>query len=171
MYNFLKKGKEKKKTNKPYKKIVVDINFPKHEDYLGKAADAKINALQSVKEGKYDKAWGLFQNQKKYYIQHALECKFTEHQMLALEVSVDEHLANILRLEGNHGGAFLSIMRWVVFSGKTTKAQEKKLSAYFNRVKLKNTTIEEVRKFIDSVQGKCEYKDIEDQVQKWLSMG
>ncbi|MGJ4728620.1 hypothetical protein [Luteimonas sp. SDU101] len=71
------------------------------EDYLGKAAEAGHNAKAAVKEHRFDDAWRFYAEQKSFYMQHAKAYEFTAARTLALDASVSEHLANILRMERN----------------------------------------------------------------------
>jgi hypothetical protein len=133
-------------------------------DYLGQAAMLKQEAKSAIKEKEYDRAWKLFHEQKQQYLKHASRSEFTPSQTLALDASVSEDLANILRLEGKHNDAFVHILYWIKTSSHKTKSQEKKLVAYFNRAKIPALDLDEVNEFV-STANSTDYRSI----QAWLS--
>lgn len=140
-------------------------------DYLGKAADAKSEAKQAVKERDFDKAWGLFHEQKEYYVKHANRIGFIARDALSLDSTVHEDLANILRVGGKHHDAFFNILYWVIASRhRPIKRHEQKLKAYFNRCKFKNTTIEDVCDYIAGCGNTIVNPiKIREQVERWRS--
>jgi hypothetical protein len=123
-------------------------------DHLGKAAEAGRKAKGAIKNKKYDEAWGLLHEQKFQYMEHANLNGFNMEQTLALDADVHEHLANILRLENKHKDALTHILYWVAAQNhRPKKSHEKKLASYFNRCKLKNTTLEDAFAFSSNVKG------------------
>ena len=107
------------------------------EDYLGKAAYEKQSAKIAIKEKRFDDAWRHLSNQKDYYLRHASRMKFSEIQILVIDSSPHEDMANILRLEGKHKNA-LSNISYTYKAGYSANRPiitlEKKLEAYYNRV-------------------------------------
>ncbi|GMU46360.1 MAG: hypothetical protein AMXMBFR26_11420 [Porticoccaceae bacterium] len=135
-------------------------------DYLGQAAEAGSKAGAAVKSGKFDEAWELYHKQKELYMKHAVRSEFTPAQVLALDGSVHEDLANILRLENKHGDALCHFIYSLVTSPKITKSQEKKLPAYVNRAKLKNGTLADVEAFIRDKRS-CDFRSVQLRVAAW----
>ena len=121
MYRDSQKEKGKKWLETP---LYSDNNF------LGDAAEFKQQGVLSVKNKEYSKAWEAFHKQKHCFMKHADEHNFTAQQTLALDASVGENLANILRLEGKHVDALVHIIYWVSTSSRITKVQEKTNSLF-----------------------------------------
>lgn len=141
-------------------------------DFLGKAAEAGQKARAALKEGKYDEAWAFYHEQKSLYMQHANRCGFTARQVLALDSSVHERLANILRLEGKHQDALVHIVYWVLGGAeRPVKAHQQKLQSYFNRCKFKNISLTEARKVISSQQALPEFTLAKSIVTEWINRG
>ena len=144
------------------------LETPLHSDndFLGDSDKFKQQGVLAVKNKEYSKAWEVFHKQKHCLMKHADEYNFTTQQTSALDASVSENLANILRLEGRHVDALAHIIYWVSTSSKITKAQEKKLTSYFNRSKLNDVDISQVEKFIES---QPKFAQIKQQVSEWNS--
>jgi hypothetical protein len=139
-----------------------------HEnDFLEKAADAKQDAHAAVEARRYDEAWRLFHEQKLNYMKHASKSGFTHSQTLALDVSVSEHLANVLRLEGKHADALAHIIYWIASSTRTTETQKTKLMAYFNRARLKRITVLDIEHFVEHIKHTPDFPLIQKQVKAW----
>lgn len=138
-------------------------------DFLGKGADAGQRARAAVAAGQYDVAWRLYHEMKEHYLRHAARFKFTRAQTLALESRVSLPMANILRLEGKHHDALVHILYWVAADSTTSKAHVQKLSAYLNRCKLNDVTLEVVQRFIESVRPLPNFVQIRDAVAAWKS--
>lgn len=77
---------------------------------MGKAAEAGQKAKDAKRTKEYDKAWGLYHEQKMLYMQHANRSDFTNRQVLALDSQVHEDLANILRVEKKNDNALTHIL-------------------------------------------------------------
>ena len=145
---------------------------PLREDYLARAAQAGHEAKAAVKAKEFDKAWGLYHEQKSLYLRHAQRCNFTKHQILALDSEVHENLANILRLEGKHEDAFIHILYWVIAQAqRPIKRHEQKLAAYFKRCKYENTDMEEVLRFTRSDIATPDYLAARSKVAEWSARG
>jgi len=144
------------------------LNKPRYtfNDNLGDAAKFKHKGLLAIKNKEFNKAWECFHEQKLSYMNHASQHKFNAQETLALDGSVSENLANILRLEKKHKDALIHIIYWVSTSPSTTKSQEKKLISYFNRAKLKAVNISQVNAFITI---KPEFREINNQISEWSS--
>ncbi|WP_191593932.1 hypothetical protein [Marinomonas colpomeniae] len=141
-------------------------------DFLGKAAEAGHKAKAAVKNKEYDKAWGHYQEQKSFYMQHANRSGFTANQALALDASVHEDMANILRLEDKHEDAFVSIVYWILAGAdRPIKRHQQKLKSYFNRCKLKNTELSEAERIIASNTKLPEFTLARSIVSEWVSRG
>jgi hypothetical protein len=151
-----------------YLQEMID-DFSRH-DYLGKAAEAGHKAQAAVKAKEFDKAWGLFHEQKSFYMQHANRSGFTKGQVLALDSQVHEDLANILRIENKNDDALVHILYWVIANNdKPIKRHQQKLSAYFNRCKFGNTSIEEAINFSASNIANPDYVTAQSKVAEWRS--
>lgn len=144
-----------------------DLKSFEKNDFLGKAADAKHDALTAVKAKQYAKAWRLFHEQKLNYMKHASRCNFTHLQTLALDGSVSEHLADVLRLEGKHTAALAHIVYWVASSSRKTKRQEQKLRAYFRRANLKNVEFQDLGQFMEGITENPDFRLVQDQMRRW----
>jgi hypothetical protein len=136
-------------------------------DFLGKAAVAGHNAKQAVGENRHDEAWRLYHEQKTYYLQHANRCGFTARQTLALDGSVSEDLANILRLEQKHDAALTHMLYCLMSSNSPTKSQQTKIVAYFNRCKFIGIGLEELNGFINSTADLPDLRAIQSKVKEW----
>jgi len=97
-------------------------------------------------------------------MRHANEQRFNAQETSALDASVSENLANILRIEKKHTDALIHIIYWISTSSRRTKAQDKKLDAYFNRAKLEKLKLSQLEDFIAKNSG---FRNIRNQVQEW----
>lgn len=141
-------------------------------DYLGKAAETGRKAKLAVKAERYDEAWGLYHEQKSLYMQHADRSGFTVLQALALDASVHEDLANILRCEGKHQDALIHIVYWVIAgSHRRIKRHQQKLQSYFNRCKFKNTSLADAQKVIDADSELPVFTLARSIVSEWIRRG
>lgn len=141
-------------------------------DYLGKAAIAGHEAKAAVNAKEYDKAWGLYHQQKELYMQHANRSGFTKRQVLALDSQVHENLANILRIEKKNEDALAHILYWVIANNdRPIKRHQQKLAAYFNRCKFENTSIDEAIRFSVSNLKSTDYLTAQSEVAKWRARG
>lgn len=119
-------------------------SLPKLHNHLGKAAVARGEALQAIREGEHDKAWGLLHEVKSHYLDQARFYGMTARQALALDASVHKHLANILRKEGKHEQAFIHVLYcYGATGGGLNKSEAGKFRAYFNRCKIAPVTLEQ----------------------------
>ena len=143
------------------------ISFEIGEDYLGKAAKAGHAAKAAIRVGQYDAAWGLLHEQKTLYAQHANKGRWNARDVLALDGSVSEQLANILRLEAKHEQALVHILYWIITSQKPIKRHEQKLRTYFGRCKFQITTLEEVQRFIGNNKKKPDFVTIQSKINEW----
>ena len=151
------------------KRIIADFAA---NDFLGKAAQAGHAAKDAVKAKEFDKAWGLFHEQKSFYGQHANRCGFTARQLLALDSSVHEEIANILRIERKHHDAMTNIVYWVLAGAeRPIKRHEQKFKAYFYRCKFENTTLEQATKQISEQKNLPEYTLAQSIVSSWIAGG
>jgi len=135
------------------------------EDYLGKAAEAGHNAKAAVRERRFDDAWRLYAEQKSFYMQHAKAYEFTAAQALALDASVSEHLANILRMEKKHHDALVHIL-YCALASRPTKALQTKLPVYFKRCHFHGVQFDAVEAMMQS-QTRWTFDKIKDQVRQW----
>lgn len=142
------------------------------KNFLGKAAEAGQKAKAAVKSKKYDEAWSLYHEQKSFYMQHANQSGFTAKQALALDASVHEEMANILRLENKHKDALVDIVYWVMAGAEQPiKRHQQKLQSYFNRCKFKNTTLSEAFRTIDAQTKLPEFTLAKSLVYEWVARG
>ena len=134
---------------------------------MGKAAGAKRKSLAAVKAKEFDKAWKLFHQQKEFYLKHANKMGFSVAQTLALEGTVHEQMANMLRLEEKHKDALIHIIYWIASDTKKIKRHDQKLSAYFKRAKFENIDVSEAYRFIEEGNGHIDIRVIQGKVQEW----
>lgn len=171
LFSIFKKKKPKSDSEfKDYaQKVMADFQ---ENDFLGKAAEAGHQAKAAVKDKQYDKAWGLYHEQKSFYMQHANRSGFTANQVLAFDASVHENMANILRLEKKHEDALVNIVYWVLAGvDRPIKRHQQKLKSYFNRCKFKNTELTEAERIIASNTKLPEFTLAKSIVSEWLSRG
>jgi len=141
-------------------------------DFLGKAAEAGHKAKAAVEAKQYDDAWRFYHEQKSFYMRHANRSGFTARQTLALDSSVHEEMANILRIEGKHPDALVHIVYWVLAGAdRPIKRHHKKFQSYFNRCRFEKTTASDA---IDVVQAQTkmpEFHLARKLVSEWISRG
>ena len=135
-------------------------------DYLGQAATAGRKASSAVEKGKYDEAWEHYHKQKQLYVKHGIRSDFTQTQIVALDGSVNEDLANIRRLEKKHDDALVHLIYSLVTSTRITKSQEKKLPAYVNRAKLYEATLADVDDFMSEATAQ-DFRAVQLKVAAW----
>ncbi|WKN20802.1 hypothetical protein [Azotobacter vinelandii] len=141
-------------------------------DYLGKAAIAGHESIAAVRAGDLDKAWDLYLDQKSLYLQHANQWEWNAQDTIALTASLDKNLANILRLKGRHHDALPHVLYWAAAQAhRPSKHHGQKIRAYFNRCKLKNTTLDEVTAFVALSAEHPDLRAIQDKVQEWIARG
>ena len=135
------------------------------EDYLGKAAEAGHAAKAAVKDRRFDEAWRLYATQKQRYMQHAKYYGFTGQQILALDASVSEHLANILRLEKKNDDALVHIL-YCAFNSRPTKSIQSKLPAYFKRCDFHKISFDLIESMMQ-VPTRWTFTKIKEHVRQW----
>lgn len=119
------------------------------DDYLVMRAIARDLAEISIKNGDFDKAWGLLHEEQSACFSHANKAKFNAEQMFELISPIAIKRANLLRIEGNFLEALNQIIYGHLMGGKRTSTL-KKVQTYFQRCKFKNTEFSELTEFIDS---------------------
>jgi hypothetical protein len=164
-----KKPKADSDFNDYAEKVMAEF---RENDFLGQAADAGHKAKAAVKAKQYDEAWGLYHGQKSFYMKHANRSGFTAKQALALDASVHEEMANILRLESKHEDALVHIVYWILAGvDRPIKRHQQKLQSYFNRCKFENTTLSDAEKVIDAQTKLPEFTLAKAIVSEWVSRG
>ncbi|WP_148716495.1 hypothetical protein [Chitinolyticbacter meiyuanensis] len=140
------------------------------DDYLGRAAEAHTKARIAWRDKHYDEAWGNLITQKQLYLQHAIREKFSAHELLALDASVDVHMANVLRMEGRHRQAFLHIM-YAMMAGRTSFdiGAAERVAVYYRRAKLTKTSLSDVLDYARAHCGRVEFTEIREQTAWWFS--
>ena len=136
-------------------------------DHLGNAATLKHSARQAVREKRFDDAWRLFHEQKSHFAEHAKSYGHTPRQALALDGSVHEDLANVLRLEQKHEDALVHLLYCICTSTNPTKALQKKIPAYVSRCKFTNTSLADVEAFTVTNSQKPDFRAIQKAVLEW----
>jgi hypothetical protein len=144
------------------------LNYDR-EDHLGKAAAAGASAKNAVAGGRFNDAWRLFHEQKEHYRRHAVRYGMTPRQTIALDGSVHEHLANIQRLEGKHDDALVHMLYCVASNTRPTKAQLKKLPAYFARCKFGAADEKMLNEFVANSSQAPDFAAIQSRVRQWRS--
>ncbi|EKO3681672.1 hypothetical protein M3905_003446 [Vibrio metschnikovii] len=143
-----------------------------HEDFLGKAAQVGHEAKAAIKLNKFDEAWRLLHEQKSLYVQHVNQSGFTPNQALALDATVHEDMANLLRLEGRHKDALVDIVYWVLAcSERPIKRHDQKLRSYFNRCKFQNVSFELAKEQMRKLDMPVSLIDAKAIVSHWVEMG
>ena len=136
-------------------------------DHLGKAAIARDKARAAEADKDYNAAWRLYHEQKEQYLQHASNNRFTKTQSFALDASVSQQLANILRIEGKHDDALVHILYWVASSAVPTTTQQQKLVAYFSRCKFEAVSEAVLQSTIEAFRGNPDFMHIKRTVDGW----
>ncbi|MCG9767848.1 hypothetical protein L1D59_04460 [Pseudoalteromonas piscicida] len=140
------------------------------DNFILKALEARDKARLAMKSKAYNTAWLEFSRQAEFYAYFANQRGFSPQNALSLVASVDEDFANILRIEKKHKDAFFHILYWVIASShRPIKKHEQKLLAYFNRCKFEETTLEDVRYFVE-IQSSVMVNPltVKEQVRKWV---
>lgn len=167
------RGEAEKSGRGQCREMIRQINLspfvPAENNHLGRAAATRDKAREAEVAENYDAAWGFYQEQKSEYLQHAQKNKFTALQALALDASVSEALANILRLEGKHADALAHILYWVSTSARPTKNQEKKLNAYFKRCQFSGVSESDMRTALQSLRRDPQFPKVSRVVATWCS--
>ena len=149
----------------------IEADF-RRSDFLSKAATAGHQAKAAVKEKRYDAAWKLYHQQKGYYMRHASRYGHSPRGALALDATVHEDLANILRLEGKHTDALVHIVYWVLAgANRPIRRHQQKLRSYFNRCKFKNITLDEAQKETASQSALPDLTLARSVVARWVGCG
>lgn len=97
----------------------------------------------------------------------SISTPFTAREILALDGSVSEGLANILRLQQKHDEALTHMLYCLMSSNTPIKSHRTKIVAYFNRCKFKGIGIEELNEFISSAPGLPDLGAIQSKVKQW----
>ena len=141
------------------------------KDCLGPAAAKKRLADEAKKNGELNAAWRLLQEVKEHYLEHAIQCKFTGEQTLALDGSVSEAMADILRLEARHDDALVHTLYCIATSPQPTKCQMRKLGAYLRRSRAAETSPQEVDRVIAEFRRNPNFQILQHAVFSWRSHG
>lgn len=136
-------------------------------DYLSITAKAKHSAKSAIKNKKFNDAWKHLEEQKDNYNKHARRFGWDQRQSIALAATVSEDYANIFRLEGKHNDALFEIIYWVACTPKNTQSQFKKLTTYYKRAKLPDTSISEVIHCIDESRVNLNPILIKNKILEW----
>lgn len=169
IFDFLKrKTARPSEPEESFEEFVAGLqtDFAKN-DHLGKAAVAGSQAQEAVTAGAFDAAWRFYHDQKQHYLRHAAGCGFTKTQTLALDASVSQPMANILRLEGKHLDALAHIVYWVAASPRITKSQQQKLPAYFNRCEFKNVALSDLHELVEASRADPDFVRIRNTIGGW----
>lgn len=171
-FNFLKPKKTSPDLDDSTLNEILDKAFPAgdQEDYLGQAAVLGQQSRAATKAGEYDRAWGLLHEQKSLYMKHASRCNWKAEDVLNLDGSVSQPLANILRLEGNHGQALVHILYWIITARNPIKGHDQKLKAYFDRCKFEGVSLDEAKQFIAQSKGQPDFAAIQSEIGKWRTL-
>lgn len=137
-------------------------------DYLGQAAQAGDRAKVAAANNDFDGAWRFYHEQKSLYLKHANRSEFTSAQTIALDGSVHRDLANLLRLENRHAEALVHFLYYYATSPKRTKTDEKQITAYVNRAKLKVST-NTVQSFVAALGINPDFRTIQSTCAQWKS--
>lgn len=136
-------------------------------DHLGNAAAVGAEAKAAMQDRRFDDAWRLFHIQKQHNQRHALRYGMTPRQTIALDGSVHEHLANICRLENKHDDALIHMLYCVVSNTRPTKAQAKKIVAYFSRCEFVGPDTATLASFVDASRESPDFTRIQARVAAW----
>lgn len=170
-FGIFRHNKKKRQHNQQHPGTQSAPTTARYEDHLGRAAQAGHEARSAVKAKHFDNAWRLFHEQKQFYLKHATRSNFSSVDTVALDATVNEELANILRLENKHDQAFVHIVYWIIAcSNRPIKRHKQKLQAYFNRCKFQKTPLESVRRFIEDSRGAPDFASVQRKVSEWRGL-
>lgn len=141
-----------------------------YQDHLGAAVDARKAAEQYIKEKNYNEAWRYLCIAKDEFANHANQHNFTFDQFIALDATIAELMADVLRREGRHIPALVHIVYWVIAGARVDKRIKRhgdKFKAYFGRCKLKDVSLTEAWLDVQSVGDGHAYIIAEELVKQW----
>lgn len=137
-------------------------------DHLADAAEARLQATIAEKAGDYDAAWQHLHDEKHHFLLHANKQKFSIQHTLALDSTVHEKMANILRKEKRHNDAFLHIAYWVTSQRhRPIKRHRDKFRAYYNRAESMSVSEDDAWSIIMTAP-MLDFPQIQMIVQQWL---
>ena len=141
------------------------------EDCLAPAANMSRQAQEAKQAKNYNVAWVLLQDVKALYLKHAQQCRFTTAQTLALDASVSQAMADILRLERKHDDALVHILYWVGSTSPPTKSQIAKMGAYLRRSSVAYVSHGEINELLSMFRGQPDFLTLRDAVASWRVRG
>lgn len=140
------------------------------DQYLNKATHRGREAAYAQSIGDYNRAWGLYQDQKSLQYQHANQAGLSAQELIALDADVHRNMAELLRKENRSNDALAHIMYWVAaHRHKPTKVNQQKLQVFFNCCKFKNTKLDEAVAFVASAGVPADFGEMLAKVRKWLN--
>lgn len=150
----------------------VSLSEPESEykDHLGAAVEARKLAEQYIRESNYNEAWRYLCIAKDEFVNHAGKNNFTFDQLIALDATIAELMADVLRREGRHIPALVHIVYWVIAGARVNKRIKRhgdKFKAYFGRCNLKDISLAEAWLDVQSVGEGHAYTVAEELVKQW----
>ncbi len=157
---------------KKYGIDLPELNKSGHflDDYLGQAAHKGTEAREAIASGKFDTAWGCYQEMSLLYLKHAEKQNFTKDQTLALIGRVHRAMARLLKKEKRHRDALIHALYFIACSDTPLEKELKYYRPFVNRCKLKKVTINEVTGFIKVWRKSPDFIQIRDKVAEWESL-
>lgn len=137
------------------------------DDFLGLAANEGTKASKAIEEGRFDDAWGHYQEMSQLYLRHAKKEKFTVPQTLALVGGTHRAMARLLKTEGRHHEALVHILYSTACSGSPIEKELKQYRPFFNRCKYKNVKLEEATSALETWKDNPDFRSIRDTVSEW----
>ena len=141
------------------------------EDYLGKAAVVGREITAAIKAGEHDKAWRLLHEKQVLYTKHASRWNFGRVDTLTILSGIHGGFAEILKLEGKHADALVHVLYMVASDRRQLKKHTDSLRIYFNRCKLKETQLDELMAYSETVWCNPDFQAIQSKVSEWIRRG
>jgi hypothetical protein len=130
------------------------------DDYLVMRAISRDLAEISIRNGEFDKAWGLLEEEQTACLNHANKSDWNAEQAFALISPIAIKRANLLRIEGNYIEALNHIIYGHLIGGKRTTTL-KKVQTYFKRCNFESATFNELTEFIDNHDHAVDLREIQ----------
>ncbi|MDN3638748.1 hypothetical protein QWY82_08010 [Simiduia curdlanivorans] len=145
-----------------------------YDDHQWAAVEARKTGERHMKEGDYNAAWKHLCIAKDEFIKHASDCGFTFDQSIALDATISEIMADVLRREGRHIPALVHIIYWIIAGSRVNKKIKRhgdKFKAYFDRCKFTSISRAEAWLEVQFVGDAHAYFIAESLVKRWSGFG
>jgi len=122
---------------------------------------------KSIKSKDYDQAWKITHELQGVHIELANNQGYTEEYFLAINSQVPEMQANILRIEKKHDQALACFLHFIAMHPMASDTRRKKLDAYYNRCRLKKTSLLDINEYLSLIMPDVDFGEIQAKVSHW----